>query len=291
MTKISCDIILDKNSKELNVKGTKALPVAIYNDDLKEEAVPYHWHDEIELIVVISGEMELVCELEKMVLKKGEGVFINSGRLHSCTNFNNSHCVIKSFVFHSRFIYGDLSSVLFENYFHNFVAETSLATWLLSSEMCEAVLMAYDAFIEKNFAYEFFVRDKLTNVLLGIIKSVEHNDAQVDFKTIKQLNRCKSMMTFIHQNFGKEITLLQIAKSANIKESEALRCFKNTLKTSPIKYLKKYRLEQSAFLLKTTTEPIIDIGFTCGFSEMSYFSKSFKENYTMTPTQYRNSIK
>ncbi len=286
MTNIACNIILDENSKELNLKGTKALPVAIYNDDLKEKPVPYHWHDEIELIVVISGEMELICELEKYVLKQGQGVFINSGRLHSCVNYDDTACIIKSFVFHSRFIYGDLSSILFEDYFHKFLAETSVANHLLSFEMCEAVLAAYEEFLRKQFGYEFFVREKLTQVLLEIIKSTDNN-TKIDFKTIKQLNRCKMMMSFIHQNYQSEITLSQIASSAGIKESEALRCFKSTLKTSPIKYLKKYRLEKSAFLLKTTTEPIIDIGFACGFYEMSYFSKSFKEDYGMTPTEYR----
>ncbi len=286
----ACNIILDENSKELNLKGSKALPVAIYNDDLRQKPVPYHWHDEIELIVVVEGQMELICELEKFVLKKGEGIFINAGRLHSCINYNDADCTIKSFVFHSRFIYGDLSSILFEDYFHKFLAETSVANYLLSFEMCECVLVAYDKFLKKQFGYEFLVRENLTQVLLNIIKSTDNN-TKIDFKTIKQLNRCKTMMSFIHENFSNEITLLQIAKSADIKESEALRCFKNTLKTSPIKYLKKYRLGKSAFLLKTTAEPIIDIGFACGFSEMSYFSKSFKEDYGMTPTEYRRNLK
>ncbi len=290
MTKNTCNIILDKSNKELNLKGTQSFPVEIYNDDLAWEAVPYHWHDELELIVVISGEMELVCELEKFVLKEGEGIFINSGRLHSCTNFNDTDCVIKSFVFHARFIYGDLSSVLFENYFHTFLSETSISTYFLPPEICKTVLSAYESFSKKEFAYEFIVRENLTKSLLAIIKNSDFKNSYVDLKALKQLNRCKSMMTFIHENFGREISLFEIAKSAEIKESEALRCFKNTLKTSPIKYLKKYRLEQSAFLLKTTSEPIIDIGFTCGFSEMSYFSKSFKESYGMTPTVYRNKL-
>lgn len=286
MTKISCNIILDENSKELNLKGTKSLPVAIYNDNLNIEPVPYHWHDEVELIVVIEGQMKLICELEKIVLCQGQGIFINSGRLHSCINYDDIDCTIKSFVFHSKFIYGDLSSVLFENYFHKFLSETSVANHILSSEMCELVLHAYDVFLKKQFGFEFYVREKLAQVLLNVIKNT-NNDTQTDYKTLKQLNRCKMMMSFIHQNYQNEITLLQIANSAEIKENEALRCFKNTFQISPIKYLKKYRLEKSAFLLKTTTEPVISIGLACGFSEMSYFSKSFKEDYGMTPTEYR----
>ncbi len=287
MEKISCNLILDKNNKELNQKGTHALPVAAYQLDLNIHPVPYHWHDEIELIVVLSGEMELICELEKHVIKSGEGIFINSGRLHSCIDYNEKTCIIKSFVLHSRFIYGDLSSALFENYFHKFLGEKSVSTCLLSDEICELIISAHDAFIQKDFGYEFITREYLTKVMLHIIKTAKYAQTTIDFKAVKQLIRCKTMMSFIHQNYGNQITLFEIAQSADIKESEALRCFKSTLKTSPIKYLKKFRLEQTAFLLKSTSENIIDIALSCGFSEMSYFSKSFKESYGITPTEYR----
>ncbi len=288
MKKPTCsNIVLDNTMKELNVKGTPGLPIGIYNDDLKADPVPYHWHDEIELIVVTSGKMDITVELEKYVMSAGEGIFINSGRLHSCTNFEGSDCTLKSFVFHSKFLYGDLNSVLFENYFYSLLKETSINICFLSAEACSLVLAAYDAFISQDFAYEFLVRENLTKTLIPIIKNTENIQNPIDFKTAKQLNRCKTMMSFIHQNYDKAITLLDIAESAAVKESEALRSFKSVLSTSPVKYLKKYRLQQSAFLLKTTNEPIINIGLSCGFAEMSYFTKSFREMYDIPPTEYR----
>ncbi len=288
MEKTTCsNIILDNTMKELNVKGTPELPIGVYNDDLKADPVPYHWHDEIELIVVTSGKMDITVELEKYVLSSGEGIFINSGRLHSCINFEDTDCTLKSFVFNSKFLYGDLNSVLYENYFYSLLKETSINTCLLSVKACSLVLDAYDAFSNQDFAYEFFVRENLTKTLIPIIKNTENMQNPIDLKTTKQLSRCKTMMSFIHQNFDKTITLLDIAKSANVKESEALRSFKSILSTSPVKYLKKYRLQQSAFLLKTTSEPIINIGLSCGFAEISYFTKSFREMYDIPPTKYR----
>ncbi len=289
MNDLSCSIILDNQNKELNLKGTPAFPVAIYNDDLTASAVPYHWHDEIELIVVVCGEMEIIVECEKFTLKEGEGIFINSERLHSCVNFNDTHCIIKSFVFHSRFLYGELTSAMYEKYFYPLLLESTSNTSFLSKEECKLVLNAYDIFENKAFAYEFFVRENLTKVLIEIIQKIENKPKQVDVRTQKMLSRCKLMMAFINENFSNDITLLDIANSANIKEREALRCFNSVLSTSPIKFLKSFRLEKSAFLLKNSCEPIIEIGLSCGFSEMSYFSKSFKEMYKMTPTEYRNS--
>ncbi len=287
MEKLDCDIVLDEQKRETNLKGSKDFPVAIYNDNLTLSAVPYHWHEELELIVVVTGEMRLIVELQEFILGKGEGIFINTGRLHSCESTGSNTSIIKSFVFHSSFIYGNQDSVLYQSYFHNLLQETSQNIQVISQDHCNAILHAYDSFSSKNFAYEFEVREKLSTVLLSVIQSLEKDVTAPDAKQIKTLRRCKVMMSYVHDNYQKDITLQDIASSANVSESEALRCFKMVLNTSPIKYLKNYRIEKAASALKTTALPIIDIGFDCGFSEMSYFSKSFKEVYGVTPSEYR----
>ncbi len=291
MKELQCNIILDNSNRETNVKGTKEFPVAIYHDDLSKESVPYHWHEEIELIVVTSGEMELIVELEKYILQLGEGVFINSGRLHSCEAHRGSGCMLKSFVFHPRFLYGDERSIIYQEYFSALLQETTSSIHILPKEACENILHAYDIFTKAQFAYEFTLREKLSSVLLSIIQSIGKTDEQTNIKQVKLLTRCKTMMSYIHQNFQNDITLLEIAQSANVSESEALRCFKTVLSTTPVKYLKNYRIEQSALLLKNTTSPIVEIGINCGFSEMSYFSKSFKEVHRITPSEYRKQVK
>ncbi len=287
MHKTTCDSILDESFKELSSKGTSLFPIAIFNDDLKDNPVAYHWHEELELIAVIKGEMEIVIGFEKHIVKSGEGIFINASRLHSCINFDSSDCIIKSIVFHPKFIYGDTDSALYINYFKNFLDENSISTQKLNKKDCEELLYAYNLFINANFGFEFIIRETLSKILISIFSVNENLTTTTNIKKQKQLNRCKIMMQFIHENYNKEISLIEIASSANVKQSEALRCFKLVLNTSPIKYLKNYRIEQSARLLKTTTEYIIDIALKCGFNEMSYFSKSFKEVYNYTPTEYR----
>ena len=61
MNELFCNIILDKNIRELNLKGEGTFPVGIYNDYLEIEPVPYHWNEEVELIVVTSGQM-CICQ-------------------------------------------------------------------------------------------------------------------------------------------------------------------------------------------------------------------------------------
>ena len=69
--------------------------------------------------------------------------------------------------------------------------------------------------------------------------------------------------------------------------SECLRCFHNTIGTTPIQYLKSFRIKKAAELLTNTDLKIVDIGIMCGFQDMSYFAKTFRNIYGCTPSKYR----
>ena len=45
-------------------------------------SAPNHWHDDIELIAVLSGEIEYNVNGELLVLKKGQGLLVNAGQMH-----------------------------------------------------------------------------------------------------------------------------------------------------------------------------------------------------------------
>ena len=49
----------------------------------------------------------------------------------------------------------------------------------------------------------------------------------------------------------------------------------------------EYRLQQAAYLLLHTENTVQQIGECCGFEDNSYFAKSFRAMYQMTPTEYR----
>ena len=57
--------------------------------------------------------------------------------------------------------------------------------------------------------------------------------------------------------------------------------------TTPIQYVKQLRIQKAAELLASTDQRIADIGAACGFQEMSYFAKTFRELKGRTPSRYR----
>ena len=74
---------------------------------------------------------------------------------------------------------------------------------------------------------------------------------------------------------------------AVVSAGESKRVVRATVDTTPIRYLRQYRIRQAARLLCHTEERISNIASRCGFQDMSYFTKSFREQLGCTPTEYR----
>lgn len=95
------------------------------------------------------------------------------------------------------------------------------------------------------------------------------------------------MMQYIHKHFGEKISLEDIAEQAVVSKSTALNLFRRYLHDTPVHYLLKYRLQESASLLVTTQKKVMVIAQNVGFENVDYFCKMFKKYYKMTPTEYR----
>lgn len=96
------------------------------------------------------------------------------------------------------------------------------------------------------------------------------------------------MLQYIQAAYAEPLTLAEIAKAADLSERECLRCFHRMIGDSPVQYLLKYRLMQSAELLRTQPAAgIAEISAACGFDSPSYFSRQFRRFYQCTPREYR----
>ena len=76
-------------------------------------------------------------------------------------------------------------------------------------------------------------------------------------------------------------------EGAHVSKSECLRCFRQSMGTTPYQYLMEYRLSQAAALLKRTDDPIEWIANQVGFGQASSFGKYFRRKTGLSPREYR----
>ncbi len=89
------------------------------------------------------------------------------------------------------------------------------------------------------------------------------------------------------QNIFEDLNTEDLAFLCAMSVSSFKRKFQEVFGTSPNKYITSKRLDKAQSLLRTTTLTISEIAYDCGFSDVSYFSKTFKKYYNSTPSDLR----
>ena len=137
---------------------------------------------------------------------------------------------------------------------------------------------------EKGELYSYDVLSRLSELWSLILKNIPPENMVSENITS---SRTKTFLEYIEAHYAEDVSIEEIAKSANVSKSECLRCFKTALQTTPYRYLMDYRLSKASALLKETNLSINEIAIRSGFNGQSYFAKCFKEKMNCSPSQYR----
>jgi len=288
-----CNTTIGSDGRELLEHGTVSFPVACYEDDFRICNVPWHWHEEWEAVLLTQGHCLIAAGNCKAELRKGEGFFIHSGALHGCWDTENTGCRFHSMVFHPRLVGVSLDSVFHQQFVQPLLERSGPELIVLRPDIpwqkhaLEALEEAWQQCVREEEGFPFRVRNALSELIWLLCRHLSPSASTVRSKDLRDAQRIKAMLSYVHSQFGKELSTASIAASASVSESECLRCFRSTIGTTPIQYLKQYRIQQAARLLTETQEKISDIASVCGFQDMSYFTKTFRETMGCVPTEYR----
>ena len=291
-----CNSTTDLYQKELLQYGDTAFPIACYEDDLNTIIVPWHWHDEWEFIIVEKGIVELLLENAHFSIKAGDGIFINSCALHAIDGQLSKNAVLHSAVFHPRLIGGNVDSIFWNRLVLPISNDNSPRYVMLNQQNCIHKQML-DDFHEawKAVAFEIDDYENLTRYLLSRIwRSLCDQCTQTNNVLSAQdrvdAERIRAMLTYIEANLANELNTKKIAESVSISESVCLRCFHRMLGITPIQYVKQTRLDKAAELLRSSTMTTKAVAFECGFNDVSYFTKAFRERMGCTPKEYKGKM-
>lgn len=116
--------------------------------------------------------------------------------------------------------------------------------------------------------------------------------AQIELSRVGPVDRrLRRAIEFMHDNYGRELALEEIAAAAYLSEYHFARLFKQITGATPHVYLANLRVESARRLLVETTLPVIEIAAMVGYQSQSHFTKIFKSVTGVTPRAYRDSTR
>lgn len=97
-----------------------------------------------------------------------------------------------------------------------------------------------------------------------------------------------SIQSYLGQNYHQPVSLSQLASQFFLSENYLCELFRKNTGETIWNFLKKLRLENAARLLREGSMSIKEIAGATGFSDYSYFGRTFRKNTGYTPDSYRS---
>ena len=294
----SKQMVLNDNLEDISIEKMYSFPFEVSFSEIRKLSKGYvklHWHDELQISIVTKGSVEFIVGEKSYVLKNGQAIFINTQRIHMAKSVGDEDCIYHSINFDARLLKMFPGSIIEQKYIEPVLtAENLNSIEFYGNSQWEKDILGHigdiiNADVIKQKGYELKIYISLLNFWLLLVEN--ENDIFSKKTEPKPINeqRIKDVLSFIHNNYGKKITLQDIADSVFVSKGECCRFFKKSLKMSPYDYLINYRINESMKLLKSSSNSILDIAENVGFNNVSHYIQIFKKKTGLTPHEYRNS--
>lgn len=289
---------IDKEQKEIKNHGSYEFPLRISHKKLSEYdtgSFPFHWHPEIELTLLLEGEMNYKVNEKGYFLKAGEGLFCNSYAMHSGSRAGISDCHYLSVTFHPRILYGYSSSLMQCKYVNPLLENKALSSILLKPEenwmreILEKMRQILEMQERGGTDREIWILTDVLQIWALIYGNVEHGTQNGGRD--RDTERIRHIVEYIQANYTESISLDMLADQVHLCKSETCRMFKRYMNETIFSYLLRYRIERSLEYVKNNTYNITEISEKVGFESSGYFSSVFKKMIGMSPLEYRKAVK
>ncbi|MBU5489092.1 AraC family transcriptional regulator [Butyricicoccus intestinisimiae] len=297
MTEKEVNIVTDETLREMKKHGTERFPFQYYQEHFnwnRLETVEWHWHSELEFVEILQGAIECHIGEEIIELREGDTFFINSGVIHKYQApkvCREKQCMFSDILFLPEIIAPN-SSLIYEKYIRPIVLYGKPFLVMRQTQAWEeSVQNLYHHIVNVCLAEEDLTELRIQAGVSELWTRLFHylyreESEQQENKNILAQARLRKMMQFIWDHFHEKITLDDIAASANISKSAALRCFRSGMQTSPVGYLNDFRLNRAKELLLTSHSTVSEIAVSVGFDNVGYFDRVFRRTFGLTPKQF-----
>ncbi len=246
-----------------------------------------HWHDDLEFIVILNGDMYYDVNGQAILLKENEGIFVNSHCFHYGYSNNHNECDFICILLSPSLL--SINSYFIDNYLNPLITNRSCPYQKLDTsirwqnELIKDLKNLYRNNKDEIKPYE------VMGITIDIFKLLFEN-MNIDTTLNKDDNEILSvtkMMGYVQKNYMNKILVKDIAMAGECCKTKCSALFQKYLNTSPMLYLNNYRLEKSISLLRNTSKSITEVAYECGFLSTSYYCEQFNKYCHKTPKDFR----
>lgn len=288
--------------REQTERGDYLYPLETYrfHFNLERKTAPqlcvsYHWHPELEILIVEKGTLSITIEGREYAGTPGDVFFVNSGFLHTMYAQAGENTAYNAIVFDPSFLSFQMYDYVQSHYLMPLLsgkikfpeklekAETSVPA------LCQMLQNIISLNEHRHTCYQFETKLSLLSVLMLMYKEnlfIPESERSPKISR-EQIAQIKEILAYVQEHYQEKILLDDIARAMHLSPKYFSRYFKKQFGRSFTEYVNAFRIERSLSMLENRTYSISDTALQNGFESLSYYVKVFKKIMGITPGEYR----
>lgn len=249
----------------------------------------YNWHSDLELLLVLNGEVEMCTRGASHILGKDDLILINSNCGHATLArqpdsiamvLHINPVFLKEYYEDAEFISFNVCSDAHTRYSEPFCE--------IRRQMSQMVLSSGKVAPETRLLFEMSLYH-LIYTIVSCFPPEKIKRAAFNMNR-KKLHAIDDMIRYINKNFCRKITLDTLAKASGYNSSYVSQLFRSYMGITFYDYLTRVRLREATRDLSQSDKKIVDIALEHGFSDLKAFNIAFGKTFQKSPTEYRKQL-
>lgn len=248
---------------------------------LTERETGIHYHENFELLYIMSGEADVTVEEEKYRLSQGDMIVINVNRKHSY------HGTEDLFIGRFSISYVKIRELL---------GQSTILFWCNSAKEKNEAFDTLRSVIAKIFnetlkdgtgrIYLNSLHYQMLHILTGNFL-LTAKDIRYENEKNRTDDRMQEIFAYIRTNYQQNITLNDLAEQLYLSPTYLSKYIKRKCNVNFMELINTVRLGHAMEELMYTDESVMKIAMDNGFASVAAYNKAFREAYQMTPSEFR----
>lgn len=245
-----------------------------------DRLIPPHWHESLELLFCLSGEVEVIFTGQTYRLQAKEFIVINSNHVHSTRSPVLSECLV------IQFPLAYLQRVTEDHYLKQFLFKTTPDQQ--TKDLLACLMYIYQNFSANELVNHLEVKAKIYELLALLCKSNTFSSTNIyEIKSFKHLEKMEKVNQYIQEHYTEHLMIEEVAKMFNYNPSYFSRFYKKFMGITFTEYLNSVRLDAAYKEMRDTDKTILEIGLDNGFATNKTFYNVFRNKFGLSPQKFR----
>ncbi len=254
--------------------------------------VKWHYHKEVEFLLIVRGELTAFCSEEQLILRDGDIALFGANEPHVSMQTDSE---LIYFVFQiDLHKYWDQSTLNSMKHFSEVIRPLSTLNYIyrdnqeIRVKTAELIREIYQEMNDQEIGYELAVSSRIKNILLLLLRHDTEN--KLHYSDNDWLDRMQPALDYVDNHLSDKLSVDALCKQMNMSYTYFIKMFKKAVGMPFTDYVTYKRIKKAEQQLLTKNISIAEVAESVGFTNLGHFYDMFRRYNGCTPKEFKSRL-